>query len=265
MLDHILVDVITQTRAAPWRTPSCSDRRWRNASRSTSSWATCPGRRRTRSRARRSPPGSGPTCRVDWPTWSQSAYRSWSIGEPPEDLPEVVLEITLRLQRLATMPDLDAVLACLPEESPAIGADTLVRAAPVVEQVHEPGRAPASPSRPPTRGPSGLDEARPERRLDTWPARSGSWAVGWPRSSSAWATSSLAYLPPEPTHGRRRATEPHRATRADRGPRSRGSQSDRRPPPVAGDRPEAGPRVGDDLGRTQPTETGRSARGPCRG
>jgi hypothetical protein len=77
---------------------------------------------------------------VDWPTWSQSAYRSWSIGEPPEDLPEVVVEITLRLQRLSAMPDLDIVLACLPEESPPVGTDTLVRGAPVVEQVHEPGQ-----------------------------------------------------------------------------------------------------------------------------
>jgi hypothetical protein len=76
---------------------------------------------------------------LDWPTWSQTSYRSWSIGEPSEDLPEVVLEITLRVQRLAAMPDLDAVVACLPEESPAIGSDVLVRAAPVVEQVFEPG------------------------------------------------------------------------------------------------------------------------------
>jgi hypothetical protein len=65
------------------------------------------------------------------------------------------VEITLRLQRLSAMPDLDAVLACLPEESPAIGTDTLVRAAPVVEQVHEPDSPiPGSPWRPPTRAPS---------------------------------------------------------------------------------------------------------------
>ena len=29
---------------------------------------------------------------LEWPTWSQSAYRSWSIGETPAELPELVVE-----------------------------------------------------------------------------------------------------------------------------------------------------------------------------
>ncbi len=126
---------------------------------------------------------------VDWPTWSQSAYRSWSIGEPPEDLPEVVVEITLRLQRLSAMPDLDAVLACLPEESPAIGADTLVRAAPVVEQVHEPG-GPRFAVETTYQGTIRLDEAAMEDASTLAGPVPGSWPAGWPRCSSAWATSS---------------------------------------------------------------------------
>jgi hypothetical protein len=72
---------------------------------------------------------------VDWPTWSQSSYRSWSIGEPPEDLPEAVVEISLRVQRLVEVPDVEVLLACLPDESAPVGADTLVRASPVVERV----------------------------------------------------------------------------------------------------------------------------------
>ena len=57
---------------------------------------------------------------VDWPTWSQTAYRSWSIGEAPDELPEVVVEVALRIQRLAERrrPP-SAVLAVLPTESPA--------------------------------------------------------------------------------------------------------------------------------------------------
>ena len=27
---------------------------------------------------------------LDWPTWSQTAYRSWAIGEEPDELPEVL-------------------------------------------------------------------------------------------------------------------------------------------------------------------------------
>ena len=30
---------------------------------------------------------------VDWPTWSQTNYRSWSIGVTPDELPEVVIEV----------------------------------------------------------------------------------------------------------------------------------------------------------------------------
>src|SRR6202042_1791923 len=39
---------------------------------------------------------------LEWPTWSQSAYRSWSIGEPLADGPELIVEVALRVQRLAS-------------------------------------------------------------------------------------------------------------------------------------------------------------------
>jgi hypothetical protein len=133
---------------------------------------------------------------LDWPTWSQSAYRSWSIGEPPDDLPEVVLEITLRVQRLAAMPDLEAVVACLPEESPAIGADRLVRAAPVVEQVHEPGGEPRFAVETTYQGTLRLDEAA---------MNDASTLAGPVGALGRWVASvlvrlgdlDLAYLPPE--------------------------------------------------------------------
>ena len=137
MLDHVLVDVITQMRRALedalLQRQAVEERFQVDVFLGDVSWETSyslPGEEK--------PPRVRADVSVDWPTWSQSSYRSWSIGEPPEDLPEVVVEITLRLQRLSVMPDLDVVLACLPEESPPIGTDTLVRAAPVVEQVHEP-------------------------------------------------------------------------------------------------------------------------------
>ena len=74
---------------------------------------------------------------IDWPTWSQTAYRSWSIGETPHELPEVLVEVALRIQRLAEAPSLDTVTAVLPTESPALGGEPLVRSAVTAEAVHE--------------------------------------------------------------------------------------------------------------------------------
>ncbi|MGH8980192.1 MAG: hypothetical protein ACRDWE_04110 [Acidimicrobiales bacterium] len=87
-------------------------------------------------------PGEGqpPRVRVDltveWSTWSQAAYRSWSIGETPADMPEAVIEVALRIQRLAEAPAPARVLAVLPPFSPPIGGDPLVRTATTVEEVH---------------------------------------------------------------------------------------------------------------------------------
>ena len=43
-----------------------------------------------------SPPRVRADLSLDWPTWSQSAYRSWSIGEPPAEPPELIVEIALQ-------------------------------------------------------------------------------------------------------------------------------------------------------------------------
>lgn len=88
-------------------------------------------------------PGDGDPPRVsadlslDWQTWSQSAWRSMTMGEPVEDPPEIGIEIVFRAQRLATRPSLSAVLAVLPEQSPEIGGDRLNRSAPVIEEAFE--------------------------------------------------------------------------------------------------------------------------------
>jgi hypothetical protein len=69
----------------------------------------------------------------DWPTWAQTAYRSWYIGEPTDEAPRIEIEIVMRIQRLASMPDVKPVLAVLPETSPPIGSERLERSAPSVE------------------------------------------------------------------------------------------------------------------------------------
>jgi hypothetical protein len=136
MLDHILLDLISQIRRslddALLLRQAVEERFQVDVFLGDVSWETSyslPGEDQ--------PPRVRADISVDWPTWSQSAYRSWSIGEPSEDMPEMVVEITLRLQRLSSMPDLSQVLACLPAQSPGIGQDPLLRAAPLIEQVHE--------------------------------------------------------------------------------------------------------------------------------
>ena len=88
-------------------------------------------------------PGEGapPRARADltlaWPTWSQSAYRSWYIGETLDDPPRIEIEIILRIQRLADPPDLGQVLGALPQQSAAMGESRLERAGPSVETVYD--------------------------------------------------------------------------------------------------------------------------------
>ena len=73
---------------------------------------------------------------LTWPTWAQTAYRSWYIGEPLDEPPRIDIEIVLRVQRLAVTPDPAALLATLPEMSPAIGSDRLERSGPTVEAAY---------------------------------------------------------------------------------------------------------------------------------
>ena len=84
-------------------------------------------------------PGEGLPPRVqaditlDWPTWAQSAYRSWYIGEPTDEAPRIEIEIVMRVQRLASMPDVKKILSALPQTSSPIGSERLERSSPTVE------------------------------------------------------------------------------------------------------------------------------------
>jgi hypothetical protein len=136
MLDHILLDVIAAIRrtfeAALLQRQAVEERFQVDVFLGDVSWETSyslPGEG--------SPPRIRADITLDWPTWSQSAYRSWSIGEPAEDLPELVMEVALRIQRLSSVPDPTQILAVLPDQSPPIGVDALERSGPTVEQVYE--------------------------------------------------------------------------------------------------------------------------------
>jgi hypothetical protein len=83
-----------------------------------------------------SPPRTRADLTLDWPTWSQTAYRSWYIGDAIDEPPRIEIEIVLRVQRLAEQPDPKVVLAALPEASPALGVETLVRSGPTIETIY---------------------------------------------------------------------------------------------------------------------------------
>jgi len=72
---------------------------------------------------------------LDWPTWSQTAYRSWAIGEEPDELPEVLVEVAFRVQMLDTVPAVQPLLEVLPDHLDAIGEERLTRLAATIEQL----------------------------------------------------------------------------------------------------------------------------------
>lgn len=72
---------------------------------------------------------------LDWPTWSQTAYRSWAIGEEPDELPEVLVEIAFRVQGLDGVPGAGPLLETLPAHLEVLGGDPLVRGTATIEQV----------------------------------------------------------------------------------------------------------------------------------
>ncbi len=138
VLDHLLVDVISSIRRsfdqALLQRQAVEERFQVDVFLGDVSWETSyslPGEQQ--------PPRVRADVSVDWPTWSQTSYRSWNIGEPPDELPEVVIEVALRIQRLAVAPDTETVLAALPEENPLLGTEPLVRTATTIEQVHNDG------------------------------------------------------------------------------------------------------------------------------
>jgi hypothetical protein len=134
VLDHLLVDLITAVRRSLDRAllqrQAVEERFQVDVFLGDVSWETSyslPGEEQ--------PPRVRADLSIDWPTWSQTAYRSWSIGEPPEELPEVVVEVAVRIQRLAARPPVERVLAVLPAETASLGAEPLVRTSTTVEEV----------------------------------------------------------------------------------------------------------------------------------
>lgn len=132
MLDHVFTDAIGALRdafeTARLERTAFEERFWADVLLGDLNWQTSYGL-----------PGEGLPPRVQadvscsWPTWSQSAYRSWYVTEELSEPPRIEIEIVLRIQRLAKAPDPAAVLAILPVRSASIGGEKLTRRGPTVE------------------------------------------------------------------------------------------------------------------------------------
>jgi hypothetical protein len=72
---------------------------------------------------------------LDWPTWSQTSYRSWAIGEEPDELPEVLVEVAFRVQGLDGVPPTGPLLGVLPADLTVLGTEPLVRGSTTIERV----------------------------------------------------------------------------------------------------------------------------------
>ncbi len=133
---------------------------------------------------------------LDWPTWSQSAYRSWSIGETPAEPPELVMELAFRLQHLVGSPDVAKVLSVLDTDGPAIGAERLERAAPMLEQSFDGEQEPTCAFEVAYQGSLRLDEATLEdpSKLDPQIAELARWVAS---ALVRLADLQLAFRPPE--------------------------------------------------------------------
>jgi hypothetical protein len=136
VLDHLLVDIIAAIRKsfdeALLQRQAVEERFQVDVFLGDVSWETSyslPGEEQ--------PPRVRADLSIDWPTWSQTAYRSWSIGEPRDELPEMLVEVALRIQRLSGPPAPGSVTGVLPPESPTLAGEPLVRSSITVEQVHE--------------------------------------------------------------------------------------------------------------------------------
>ena len=87
-------------------------------------------------------PGEGQPPRVvahisfDWPSWSQTAYRSWCVDEVLDRQPAIEMEIVFRVQRLIAQPPPAVVQPAMPDTSPLIGNERLERVGLTVEIGH---------------------------------------------------------------------------------------------------------------------------------
>ncbi len=88
-------------------------------------------------------PGEGQPPRVqahltlEWPTWAQSAYRTWYLDEVFTQGPEIEIEVVFRVQRLVEAPDPHVIMGSMPSAIARIGEEELIGLGPTIETVFD--------------------------------------------------------------------------------------------------------------------------------
>ncbi len=84
-----------------------------------------------------SPPRVQADLTLEWPTWSQTAYRTWYLDEEFTEGPDIEIEIVFRIQQLLDRPDPAVIMAALPPLGPSLGEDRLEATGPTLETVYD--------------------------------------------------------------------------------------------------------------------------------
>lgn len=124
MLDHVFTDAIGAVRdvleSAMLERQALEERFQTDLLLGDTTWETTyglPGESET--------PAISAVVTLAWPTWSQSAYRTWFLDEELDDeAPRIEVEVVFRIQQLSSIPDPTAARAVVPA-SPSIGADRI--------------------------------------------------------------------------------------------------------------------------------------------
>jgi hypothetical protein len=70
---------------------------------------------------------------LDWPTWSQTAYRTWRVEGELDEPPELGIGV----QDLSEEPDLGAIRGVLDHDGPQLGGERLHLMAPTLERLYD--------------------------------------------------------------------------------------------------------------------------------
>jgi hypothetical protein len=84
-----------------------------------------------------SPPRIQADLTLEWPTWSQTAYRTWYLDEEFTDGPNIEIEIVFRIQYLSHPADPRVIMSSLPPLGPSLGDDRLEATGPTLETVYD--------------------------------------------------------------------------------------------------------------------------------
>lgn len=84
-----------------------------------------------------SPPRVQADLTLEWPTWAQTAYRTWYLDEEFTEGPVIEIEVVFRVQRLAEPPDPAVIMQGMPKNPPQVGEEELTGLGPTLETVYD--------------------------------------------------------------------------------------------------------------------------------